>query len=69
METDESAEILDLDDMEIKVEKELNMNFLLQKRIKELETVVSALLEEKRNEEKLRKQLERDLRRFLKRRS
>ena len=61
LETDTSAEILDLDDMEIKVEKELSMNFLLQKRIRELETVVSALLEEKRNEEELRKQLERDL--------
>ena len=57
LETVASAEVLDLDDMEIKVEKELSMSFLLQKRIKELETVVSVLLEEKRKEEELRKQL------------
>ena len=61
LETVASAEVLDLDDMEIKVEKELSMSFLLQKRIKELETVVSVLLEEKRKEEELRKQLEIDL--------
>ena len=48
-------EILDLDNMEINIEKEQmnSTNFLLQKRIKELEIVVENILEEKAKLEKL----------------
>ena len=40
-------EMLDLDDIEINIEKELSKIFLLEKRIKELETLVATLLDEK----------------------
>ena len=50
-EAEPDTEMLDLDDMEIKVEKELSDRSLLEKRIKELEFLVSKLLEEKRSDE------------------
>ena len=54
-------EMLDLDDVEITVEKELSVAFLLQKRINELETVVATLLKEKEKEEESRSRLEQQI--------
>ena len=48
---DEASEMLDLDNMEINIEKELSVNFLLEQRTKELET-------QKQNESKRIKELE-----------
>ena len=45
---DDSEETFDLDDEELNVEKELSNHFLLQKRIKELESQVALLLNEKK---------------------
>ena len=50
-------EMLDLDSMEINVEKELSKNFLLQKRIEELEIVVQNLLDEKAKDEEIKNEL------------
>ena len=47
------VEMLDLDNMEIKVDNELNINFILEKRINELEVLVASLLEEKKKDEEL----------------
>ena len=55
----EDEEMLDLDNMEIRVEKELSLNFLLQKRscelekkTNQLENIVTSLLNEKNKAEK-----------------
>ena len=50
-------EMLDLDDMEIVVEKELNMRFLLEKRIMELETQVRVLTDERKKDQQLNTEL------------
>ena len=55
------VEMLDMDNMEIRIEKELNVNFLLEKRIKELEVLVANLLEEKKKDEEFKKTLIRDI--------
>ena len=47
---EDSEETFDLDDEELNVEKELSNHFLLQKRIKELESQVALLLNEKKRE-------------------
>ena len=46
-----NEEMLDLDNMEIKIENELNINFLLEKRIKELEIQVAQQSESKQIKE------------------
>ena len=53
--------MLDLDNMELKIEKELNMAFLLEKRIKELECLVSSLLEDKKNDKDMNVELLKDI--------
>ena len=45
LEEEEEVEMLDLDDVEIVIEKELNVRLLQEKRIKELEFLVEVLLE------------------------
>ena len=47
------ADMLDLDEMEIIVEKEMNMKIMLEKRIKELETQLQDMLEERKEHEKI----------------
>ena len=46
------TEMLDLDNMEIIVEKEISMRFLLEKRIRELESQLVIFLEERKKHEK-----------------
>ena len=59
-------DMLVLDDLEINVEKELNISALLQKRISELEIVVGTLMEEKKKEEESRRMLEEQINNLLK---
>ena len=47
---DSEEESFDLNDEELNVEKEINKHFLLQKRIKELESQVALILNEKKRE-------------------
>ena len=54
-------EMLDLDDMEINIDKELSMNYLLEKRIRELEMLVATLLEQKQQDDESRSKLEEDV--------
>ena len=70
-----NSDMLDLDNMEIKIEKELNINFLLERRIKELEEIklkessriqeleimVTSLLEEKAKDEEFKLTLKRNI--------
>jgi hypothetical protein len=50
----EEEEMFDLDDMEIRVEKELNNKFLLLKKIKELEAQVDTLRDHKKMDEEFK---------------
>ena len=59
---DESdEEMLDLDSSEITIEKELNKNFLLEKRIRELEILVASLLEEKNKDDEFKSKINKDI--------
>ena len=62
---DSEEEMLDLDNMEIAIEKELSKNLLQEKKIKELETVIDTLLKDKGNDNMIRSLLEKDLFRTL----
>ena len=58
---DNEEEMLDLDDMEIVIEKELNVRFLLEKRIKELEQHIDILLVEKKQDEEFKIKISKEL--------
>ena len=56
-----NEEMLELDSMEILVEKELNTKIMMEKRIKELEFLVEQMLEEKEQDKKCIAELVKDL--------
>ena len=58
---DNEEEMLDLDDMEIVIEKELNVRFLLEKRIKEIEQRIDILLVEKKQDEEFKIRISKEL--------